>query len=238
MKSIVFFILIIIPSLSFSQGSPGYLGKKMIAGYQMRTFPSFKNPNSETANSSDDISTSLNIEHYLFFDRVVGRKSSLGANVGYLSTFFLANNTNSVEKVNALSFNVSYKHFSFHSAPMGIYTKVSLGVVQINPSDHVTGGSSRFSNDITITGISKTLWNLGLGYGVNRIIADKLVLGLGFEFNLNFSGLAKYTADDIRSFDADAGDSEGNQEILTDRAIGRVAIHNLLNFKLSVGYIF
>lgn len=242
MKSIVLSILIILPALSFSQGAPGYLGKKMVAGYEMRTFPSFANPNSEITDPSEDISTSLNAQHRLFFERVIGTRSSLGIDVGYISTFYLSSNSFAknitAEEVSALSFDISYKYYSFHSAPFGLYSKFSLGMVQVNPSDYFKEGASLFSKDLFISGQSRNMLNIGVGYGVNRVIADKLLLGLGFDINLSFPGLAQKTSDDERYFDEDSGDSELNQEILSDRAMGRIAIQNLLNFKITIGYLF
>ncbi|MGB0177615.1 MAG: hypothetical protein ACPF9D_10645, partial [Owenweeksia sp.] len=86
----------------------------------------------------------------------------------------------------------------------------------------------------------------GIGYGINRVIADRFIFSMGLDFTLTTTGIGHHRgllsdgydfSDEFAYFSIEDGDSEANREVMLNAASGRVFLHCLMNFKLGFGIL-
>lgn len=235
-----------------AQTVPGYLGKRLFINYEAQFFPAFRTPNGEDdlkyASDYDDseFSTSLNYLHNINFSYIYSKKSAVGLNISYQSSYSYIDNVfkteNGFNKINAIGFNLTLKSFIKHIAPIGLSIEPKIGFSLVTPEDFLlvfdlseVGGEA---GETLISGQTKILYNVGIGYTISRVVADKFMFSYGFDLNFSIPGLALFVFDEeFSSLDPEIGNDPVNQDALADRALARIAVRNLLNFRIGIGYL-
>lgn len=254
MKKILLLIITLLTfSFCFSQKAPGYMGKKLVPSYSMGFAPSFFNPNK---NGEKGI-LNFNLFHQFRLDYVNTRKSSTGIGFESYSTGINFNNIyRNNEREETIFFhnhgvlNVKgiqlYKSFYSNAiAPMGKRHSIGIKVLfsSIDFSDMlVTKQKDR--KEATIYEIKKGGTSSDFGfmysYSSSRIIADKIVLSFGLDFNNIFSAHFKYFDAFVNSNKYDGGltlKNESEEQFLNDKAKQRVFSSQFLMIKLGIGFL-
>jgi len=261
MKKIAFIILILFAwNSSFSQKTPGYLGKKLVPSYSLGFAPSFFNPNKNGAKGF----FTFNLFHQLRLDYVTSRKSAVGIGFETYSTgidYDSYNNNNQDVSIsfarhgilNVKGFQLYRSFYSNGIAPMGKRHSLGLKVLFSSTNFEDVGAtktkpdnSNPYSNHITSPyeikkgGTSKD-FGFMYSYSSSRIIADIVVLSFGIDFNVIFSAHYKYLDALIINSNNYNGDvtpkNQTEEAFLNDKAKQRVFSSQFLMLKIGIGFL-
>lgn len=254
------FLLLTLPAIALSQvkNVPGYMGKRFSIQYQMFLSPSFNNPNnSEVTIGSDDytdVSTSINMQHHLVAGYSITKQIDLIADVNFTSTNFdpyyelykLDQSSLVYPGLKATGGAVGIRLYTNHFAPLGSHIAFKVGYTQLKVEDlFYTLQGDEFTttdSDLMISGGTTGAPTLTMGFGNNRIIADRFMINYGIDFTLFMGGAGNW-----KPFFADEpmgeyyyypdGNTLQNQEIYLDKAAARYSLLCAINLKLGIGII-
>lgn len=258
MKKIALIILILFAwNSSFSQKTPGYLGKKLVPSYSLGFAPSIFNPNK---NGAKGVFT-FNLFHQLRLDYVTSRKSAVGIGFETYSTgidydYGYRNDNQNIDIrfarhgiLNVKGFQLYRSFYSNGIAPMGKRHSLGLkvlfsstdfedvGAIKTKPDN--SGYSNRITSPYEIKkgGTSKD-FGFMYSYSSSRIIADLVVLSFGIDFNVIFSAHFKYPGSIINEELGDSVPSNHTEEaFLNDKAKQRVFSSQFLMLKIGIGFL-
>lgn len=249
-------LLFVFPFFLMGQKAPGYLGKRFSIEYNAFLFPSFQNPNrSEYTNgSSDDFrqeGSSVNLQQYFLTQWSISKKLSLVGSIGFVKTNFLPDDNNSRFRFDAypglkvINYNLGLRVFTQHFAPLGQYFEFRLGVAQLKTGDFSYNYVDYDGNvlNATIKGGTMTRPSIAVGYGVNRILMDILVLSYGVDVSFFAGGFGNnvvLTGEFINNdfeYTYEEGSTAGNEKELLSMAAGRYGLHCALNVKVGIGIL-
>ncbi|MBW6484412.1 MAG: hypothetical protein K0B10_15320 [Vicingaceae bacterium] len=256
MKKIALILLIFFAwNSSFSQKTPGYLGKKIVPSYSMGFAPSFFNPNK---NGAKGIFT-FNLFHQLRLDYATSRKAAVGIGFETYSTgidygYAYENNSQNVTIsfarhgiLNVKGFQLYRTFYSNGIAPMGKKHSIGLKVL-FSSTDFddvgatktkldIYGNSTSAPYKISKGGTSKD-FGFMYSYSSSRIIADIVVLSFGIDFNVIFSAHFKYPGSIINEELGDnAPSNQAEEAFLNDKAKQRVFSSQFLMLKIGIGFL-
>ncbi len=259
MRVYVAFLLVWGSSLASAQSVPGYLGKRLSISYEAAFFPTFYNTNNpgeetrtyEAIYEGSSTGVSVNYQNHLKFDYALSKRWSIGLDVGYLTSyarpeahllvfFETAQNWILQENIKVSAFNtiLSFKRFSRHFAPLGVYWDYKVGLVSYSYDDFDYILRDR---EYTIPSEGGSSFLFGMGYGVNRVVADKVLLSFGIDLNYMLKGynnhISLFHDLELSEFNPADGPSPANKEALLKATEGRVFSHYLVNFKVGVGLL-
>jgi hypothetical protein len=225
-------------SLGLSKPNPGYLGKKLSIGYNFHMFPAFSQPN--------DIQTkdfSWSLRHHISIENSFRKNASFIYDVGFFSTYtdIEYNGFNNLENqaISALQINMGYKWYVDHFAPLGNYLEFRSGFMFPRISDVSLDNDPNTALNGTISGGTAVIFNFGFGYGVQRVLFDQVLVGMGLDINIGIPGLGR--RGNVVSLDLGEGydtNSKSNQDSIMDYVKARVFEYNLISFKTSISYLF
>lgn len=257
-RSVSLLLLLLLGSGSFAQSVPGYLGKRNIISYRGLIGPGFQPSGPEIFGFSEQgrpqakpdglFNNGLFYENQLNFERVMSRKFSLRAALsqqsfhfgsslidddGYYASFEQERYM-SLEKFvpgRALGFEVGARWYYQHFAPMGWYFELHLGYQNVS---YEGASFIRQTEDIPVSIISTeagsiNLLTWGFGWGYQRIIQDKYLVGLGTQL----TGAAVRSANDVN---ANMSPEELQEKV--GRAAGMGAMSGrFMPFFFTIGYL-
>lgn len=209
-RSVSLLLLLLLGSGSFAQSVPGYLGKRNIISYRglfgLGWQPSgpeifgYSEEGSPQAKPDEIINNGLFYENQLNFERVMSRKFSLRAALSQQSFHFGTSlrdggaDNPDPRRVRymalqefvpgrALGFEVGARWYYQHFTPMGWYFELHLGYQNVS---YEGASFIRQTEDIPSSIISTEVGSLnlltwGFGWGYQRIIQDKYLVGVGFQ---------------------------------------------------------
>ena len=255
-------VLTLVPvSLMAQKNVPGFMGKRWNLQYQINLWPSALNPNSEELPdpASDGnyvpLKMSINVRHNLEAGYSISKKYDLIANFTYSTTnidlFGVSNSIYGLDVsslyypgLRATGFSVGVRKHKKHFAPLGYYVSYKVGYTFLSYDD-ITYKTDDYgyppNTQHTISGGTTGAPVVGMGFGVNRVIAGDFILNYGLDINLFLGGIGNWN----RLLDASApdelyiddGNTSVNQEAYRKRAAGRYCVQNLFGMRLGIGYL-
>jgi hypothetical protein len=237
----------------FSQ-TPGYLGKRAVAGYGIELSPLTYGSNyygktvKGNGGSADEIQFWLNSTHHAFYEYNVRRNLMIGGALKYCRTGY--DNQAKVGginlkpigsyKINAILFQPYFKqYYRRFVAPWGSYvmfgpvitTIISKHTPYMYASEKVNNHDTLYTN----FGAKRQVHIMGdlmLGFGRSRIINEKIVIDFGFNSQL----IALFTSSGTTNPE-DAG-YINLPAYISETAKIRMRGVNRFNFFFRVGYLF
>lgn len=230
-KTLLFIILLV--AVNVSAQVPGYLGKKFLLGINYQYSPAYGSlllgddyGGKRTAGSILLPSPKLSLE----FKTAVSEQStfdlSLAHQVVHLVTDYEDREfMNTVYydqiKTSMLQVSAGYSKHTQHVAPVGFYAK-GAGSFMLFLQE------VQRSNQASTT---RTFFDLGWtqGFGTRRVIADRLALDMGLDFNLNVIGLVSL----LGNFSSGAFEDGLKYHILVTNSL-----NNLVVVRMGAYYLF
>lgn len=239
-------IIALLPILSFGQHNPGYMGKKFIVSYGLNLTPSVGTGIFTNQADSEDGGFKIVAKHALDFEYAFAKKFGLVLGLDAFSTYIAEDgdaridiNGSSVDytsienaKISSTGFSVGIKAYQSHLAPLGDNWEYRL-----NYRSNTVAELQTTIDSLNLPGGKFSQYGFTIGYNVNRILYDQLVLSFGINFNFNFA-LGDVSSDGLYLWDREFTD----EEVLNDNFIGmantRVFYRELFYLKFGVGYLF
>jgi len=255
-KLILLIAALVFSFLKVNSQAPGYMGKKITAGYGFHFNPAFSNFLLDYADSP------INTLHEFFVEGATRKKTMLGFSVKlYKYTY------NNIEFVNAENYNGYYsqidvrpqgtylirgKNFELYAkffksqylAPWGKYFRLGLSynsyetvynpnVMRVQVRDYRGSvPTTRYISDFGPLIQSYNYLDICFGNGSSRIFGNRIVLDYGYNINLiAMSRMALTWLLDDYSYDA-------TDEYIKNTSAKRVAAVNRFNFYFKLGYLF
>lgn len=236
-------VLLLFPLFSQGQNNPGYMGKKFIIGYGLNFAPSivanFSFNENERKNAPISTKNGLDLEY------AVHKKYSLVFGMDYFSTSIGEDYNGDIEingnyidysslensKISSTGFSFGLKSYQKHLAPLGTNWEYRFLYRTSNVADLLTTIDS-----LNIMGSNFVQFGFGVGYNVNRIIWDQIVLSIGINANIHFSLDEDLGELYLESTSNSSLESQSNT--FKFRAASRVNIREIFYFKVGLGYLF
>ena len=265
LKSILFtFLLFLHYNLLFSQVS-GYLGKRLFVNLNMAACPALEGPTASNggygklygnAEKSFDITTKFGCQ----VGYAISRRSAITFSGEYFKTGLVT--YLKTPSISGSSFNAYDEHYLFYNlngytfdfgiqnyklqkgaiAPMGKYFSYNFFVTSVTGTivDKRTDYYDPTVNNHAKLGLNPTYitGGLGLEWGQNQIISDKILLNFALRFNLTLGVLR------VKDFDKGVGSLDVrndyvayNEAVFKLRAAERILNHSLFMVKIGVGIL-
>lgn len=260
------YIALLITSF-FAAGQPGYLGKKNWVEANALLFSALSNPTVNKAQEDELLKNSFHINKTLAisYHRVLNRKRALGFVYNYDATGMywqptlyqesqgsygnsypygnrvnVYNGKGEVPDLKVKTHMIGISHLRYikklgNIAPIGFYTEWELLYSTSTIHDE------KFDDKIESFGLGY----IGFGFGVRKVIAQRLTFNIGIKTRLSsYIAEAFYHegADPIAFLDDSYGsyneDSYDYEYELKNTAKNRVTKKQLINFSIGVGYLF
>ena len=202
-KTILLFLLtFIMSSRGISQVS-GYLGNRFSAGYHLGIGTDF---NEFFESGTPCRGSFFNYRHDLVFNYVIGRRTMIGAEIGFSSmTFDNLSDPNVIAPDNSersittsdnatisyLSFGVNARFYGGQStiAPIGYYFKMRTGILNssLKLPAYIYIDNTDYNNPVVKSVLAESesysSFYFGMGGGNTRILAGKVMLDMSIEIN-------------------------------------------------------
>jgi hypothetical protein len=258
--SLISFVLIIFSFYAndaSGQNIPGYLGQKLMIGYEANISPNLGfNPglNSDfTESRQDGKGFGINLQHKLNIEYVIGKKWSV------IGGFVFSRSAMDIREINLLTdryhtifltgYTIAFKNYSKILAPIGAFVEYKAGLYSMK-SEALNYSLVTIAGDERITGSypsadAVTAPYLELGFGVNRAISDRLILTYGFRVGyIITSGAYSNSLLDFGKhetpaefFNADIADSEYVSTEIGNLVAGRFFSESLVNLSIGVSFL-
>lgn len=242
-----------------SAQSHGYLGKPLSIQYEFVTTPNLLYPNANENVLFED-GVSLNSSHRIAFQYQTGRKTSIGAALGYgLTGIYLG--TRLLDAENSQLFNMWYES-NFHQihvfnaevrytrfyktiAPVGAFWSAFISVNKSNFHGGILTAHRQIDPQQTVelnTG-SRFNFNAGLRLGRQKILFDRIPVSYSLEISLFniVRGLNSFVFDTYPFFLFSDSDNHSKEvsfiEESTLRMKKRVNTQSLILFNLTFGIL-
>ncbi|MEQ1744695.1 MAG: hypothetical protein ABMA02_04670 [Saprospiraceae bacterium] len=251
--SLLWALLIGLSSGLFAQ-APGYLGKRFFVKPEFSSMFALSNPTAgnrgtDTYGGAGD-RLGLNTRFGLQIGYALTRRSALTVEASYMNTGMIADAyTPSVQfpdgaDYHYLFYNLggpevgiayqTYNPLRGSIAPMGFFTAWRLRMAFLSGKvieDQISyyNGDSSFGPKPLDTDASYNQFTVGVEFGQNIIVADRLVLSISAELNIppfNFN------------FEEEGSSGSDNQSYFDYAAAERMRWHSLFMFKIGAGYLF
>lgn len=256
---IVAVLCLIVSAHKATGQSHGYLGKPLSIQYEFVTTPNLLYPNANDNVLFED-GVSLNSSQRIAFQYQTGRKSLIGAALGYGLTGINpgtrlrdAENSQNFDRwynakfhqIRVLSAEVRYTRFFKTIAPVGAFWSAFISVNKSDFRGGILTARRGIDPQQTIEFKTDSRFNFyaGLRLGRQKILFDRIPVSYSLEVN-TFSivrGLNSYVFDADPYFLFSGSDSHSKEasfiEESTLRMKKRVSIQNLILFNLSFWYI-
>lgn len=226
--------------------APGYLGKRFFAKPEFSSMYAL----SKTAEESNTVGGFFNTRYGLQLGYALSRRSAVTVEASYMNTGM----SMSAYTPSILINGSSDEHYLFYNlggpeigislqtynplrgsiAPMGFFTAWRLrmaflsGDVVEDRISYAGGDASAGHQPLDISPKYNQL-TVGLEFGQNIIVADRLALSFSVEFNIAPFNL---------NLDDSNNSSDGNQGIFDFTAAERMRWHSLFMVKVGAGYLF
>ncbi len=244
-----YLLSVLIVSLAFvTQAQPGYQGKKFLTTYNLRFVPALTNKNFHS--KSGVLPGDFNLTHIANIEYVVSRKVSLGMRYSFTRTSVDMNFIDEKSPFNIYK-NRDDLAFKAYVHGIGFYTKMFYGGHQnlaprgsymtLQADAYYTMVKDSYVNNSTV-GNYWGNFSIGIGFGKQMIVFDRLVLDYGIESNLCVPGILGSTIYKMR-FDVDDeydyDDTSAPDKISDLQKIvnGRVFDMYMVMFKLGIGFL-
>jgi hypothetical protein len=248
----IFFVFILVNYL-YSQ-TPGYMGKKTVAGYGIELSPVTYGANyyNKTVlgrhGNAEEIPLWLNSTHQLFYEHNFDKNLMFGCAVKYCRTGYdnqatvnnLSQKPQGAYKINAIQFQPYFKqYYRSYVAPWGRYIMfgpvASVIFTKHNLQMHIKNSVDQ--HDTLITDFGKNIQthfsaDFMLGFGRSRIINERTVIDFGFNFHL----IALFTASETT--DPDNVSSRNLSTYIAETAKARLRGVDRFNFFIKIGRLF
>jgi hypothetical protein len=226
-------IYLLFPLLASAQG-PGYIGKKMLAGYGVKAGPSLNGSAAKGFNFSQEA----------FFEGISGMHTSFGLSLSYSPSWF--NNSVAIDKLGIPQSGFYIHSFSFapyvkkfgrsYIAPWGKYWMFGpvIGIAASRHNSYMYATQTLADHDSLLmdfgpaTQLHATL-DLMIGKGRTRVFKDKILLDYGF--NLQVISL-------ISSINGPDYSDISTKDYIRRVSVARLQDINGLNLYLRVAYLF
>lgn len=262
--------LLICAGFLHAQRVPGYLGSRWSVGYNALVSPALANPTTadepsfftdEYGGVNPDYGFGINVQHNLVAEYAISKKHSLAANLlisrNAMNPFYEYDyrddgvSFKDYPRMAATGLIGEYRIYSDHFSPLGKYFSMRLGYARVGSRDFdYTYTRSNYApwgdpvSDTTfersLEGINSGMFILGMGWGVNRIVSDKVMISFGATFNAALGGKVGETEmlpwEDPAKLQVDS-EKEINEERLANMARSRFFYESALSFRLGVSYL-
>lgn len=249
----LFFLFLLSPGFIWCQ-APGYMGKRMVAGYGAHlnpvTYGSTVNNKSLTGSqrgSSEKGYFRLNFAQELFFEGATSKRSVTGISIKYLETGYdnrasvneHGTNPSYYYKIKVLTITPYLKScFRRYLAPWGKYFIVAP-VINVIRSEHdaymniskTVNGHDTLITDFGPDNKKYLSADLLMGFGNTRVLFNRITLDYGFHFQA-ISTLA------ILEPLLDWNPSYDQEEYINGTIKKRVRAANRFNVFIRIGYLF
>lgn len=193
---IIITAVLVLASVQVVWAQPGYMGKKLVAGYQLQVMNATNNNNAQNKRGL----TAFNLTHSPKLEMAIGRRASLGlmaqigktgfngsyevSNFGFIGSAIENNHSYGYTdyrdelEITHQAIRLLYRKYSASSgaiAPVGRYMELGLGVQQIALQDR---------NDQYVF-YETNHGQVSLAYGRSRVLFDKVVMDMAFQFMLS-----------------------------------------------------
>lgn len=274
-KFIIIIVLGLCISGLVAQVAPGYMGKRLLVEYSGSFAPAiFRfNPNGEKGFDPipPEFNLPFNYGHKLSISYVLNRKRMVelgyerySTGTEYRASFNKLDRENLYsEELNIMSgygivnsnvINLGYRNFVNGIAPLGKYRTYGLKLLFSNTNlDNMNFTTNdNIGNDIYIDYIPKkdiktVEWGLYYGFGINRIIADKIVINIGAELALMLSALGEFRqsydgsnfiiTEDENPDVSSQFDVVSVDDYLIKKSSKRVFSSQFFNIKIGIGFL-
>jgi hypothetical protein len=237
-KIIIIYTFIAGFAMSASAGVPGYMGHRFSLQYQFGISPQWDDFNS---------STLPYLFHTVQAGYVVSRRHEIGmqytrtdfTNNQFGSSISLSDGSSSIMDNKKYSGNNVMAYIKFFKpgrgfiAPLGAFIQFGIGYQYYNELAHV----SPYESGTNGTGvphyyrINSNDMYLGVGFGRNYIVADRLILNIEIDLNLPVTALAR--AFPITNL-GDGTDTDVTSYLKKQNATD-VLLNNIIHIKLGIG---
>jgi hypothetical protein len=229
--------------------SPGYMGKKTVAGYGFYFNPAF-------AAALFDYGTNIiNTQHEFFIERAVKKRLSLGFSIKLYRTTY--NNTGKLTDVGSNTppsgdYSIKARNYAFYLklyrrqyvAPWGRYFLIGITYnkyastydpdkMSITQTTYVPATRSYLNYELSDFGPTTQSFkypDIMMGHGNSRIIANKFCIDYGYSLNL--------FAATVTILDAFDDSNKELENYIQKTSAMRVRGINRFNFFVKIGYLF
>jgi len=234
----------------FAQNAPGYLGKRDVLSYRGLIGPSVQPNGPEISGYPDgspraESSLGLFYENQLSYERVMTRRFSLrtslsqqsfhfGTSLGYGYGGF--NNDGDYLRItsfipgNSIGLELAARWYYKHFAPLGWYFEVHVGYQSISyEAAEFERRISMVTENFNTEAGSTSLIPFGIGWGYQRVIQDKYVVGFGTQISAAIISDAQFYYTDV--------DLTTLQNRVTDAAETGATVGRFFPFFFTLGYL-
>ncbi len=256
---IVAVVCLIVSAHKATGQSHGYLGKPLSIQYEFVTTPNLLYPNANDNVLFED-GVSLNSSHRIAFQYQTGRKSLIGAALGYGLTGINpgtrlrdAENSQNFDRwynakfhqIRVLSAELRYTRFYKTIAPVGAFWSAFVKVNKSNFRDDILTARREIDSQQTVEFKTDSRFNFyaGLRLGRQKILFDRIPVSYSLELDLfnMVRGLSSFVFDAYPFFLFSDSDSHGKEasfiEESTLRMKKRVNTQSLILFNISIGIL-
>lgn len=234
--------------LSLAQSAPGYLGKRDIISYRGLIGPGFQPTGPDIGRNADGTADyeilGLFYENQINYERVMSRKFSLRTSISQQSfhfgtsllndNYFFGDGYHRLESFipgNAVGIEIAARWYYKHFAPLGWYYEILVGYQNVSYGDvNYEWVGNTVESDITIEAGSTSIFPIGIGWGYQRIIQDKYLIGFGTQISYAFAR----PPDNYFSFESDPSALE---ESVKEAAAAGASSGRLFPFYFTLGYL-
>lgn len=255
----ILILLVGLPLIGLAQKNvPGYMGKKWSLEYQLYLWPSFNNPNGAdlevTSSDYTDVKTSLNLQSHIVGGYSISKQVDLIVDLNFAKTNFdpynnlydLDPSSLSFPEMKATGGAAGIRIYTKHFAPLGSFVDFKVGYTSLKIEDLVyTTNDYAYDNpseDLMIAGGSKGAPTVTMGFGTNRVFADRFILNYGLDFTFFAGGFGNWKPMVVKESNGDyiyfeEGNSTSNQEVYLKKAAARYAMMCMVNLKIGIGVL-
>ncbi|MCC6727534.1 MAG: hypothetical protein IT258_23720 [Saprospiraceae bacterium] len=234
--------------------APGYLGKRFYAKIEGMASLSFgptskNNGASQTYYDYESGGFGADTRYGLSAGYAISRHQALAFSVSHLKTGLLCENLyferDFFYQLKGNTLSLGYLWFKTEKgaiAPYGTYGGLHLQKSFLNGKfDNTINGTTQSPTNPKAAAIDPktTYWSVGLEFGHNAIIKDKIVLNYAFHVNLPLLKLPFLVnwMDDISNANREGSLEEQNKSGFETSAKERMITHNLFGVKLGIGLL-